>query len=598
MSFPGTAVERVAFCAVLPFRMSLTSEIAILARVHWRTFRAKARQTAEHSRLLTGTILLFLIGYLVVGYFMFCHGLAYMTSLPGIGLMLASRVLYMTYFFFMVMLVFSNAVLLYSALFRGKETAWLLTTPVSPRAIFLWKVIESFIVSSWGLAVLSAPLLASVGTTFGAGPMFYIKCALIYPLLLMLPAAVAGLLVAGLVRFWGRTLKGMLWVVTAMMAWKITSGLFGSSDLAEIMKTTDIGTGFKRVLGFTEVTMNRFLPSAWMSEMMLHWSRGYESRGLFYGLLLLSWALMLGWLCTAIGSRATYPAWNLSQWRRALRTGRKRQAFGVTLENSFTGGWLRCVPFVRKDTLALIRKDLKEFSRDPAQWIPCTIVFTLLLLYASNLNRAAAADPSKPLFKLVLSSLNFGVCSLTLSTLTTRFIFPMFSLEGRRLWILGLSPVGMPRVLRLKLLLFSGVIGAATCTLMFISGVKLGMPGPDLAYYCGAIILMSTGLTALALTLGVLFPNFHDASPAKIVSGFGGTLCLILNFIFILLFMAVFVWPGVFASRHTGPEFAAQKHWVLLMASGGLVLLTAVITGIPIFFSVKRMKKLELLGNL
>ena len=205
---------------------------------------------------------------------------------------------------------------------------------------------------------------------------------------------------------------------------------------------------------------------------------------------------------------------------------------------------------------------------------------------------------SKPLFKLVLSSLNFGVCSLTLSTLTTRFIFPMFSLEGRRLWILGLSPVGMPRVLRLKLLLFSGVIGAATCTLMFISGVKLGMPGPDLAYYCGAIILMSTGLTALALTLGVLFPNFHDASPAKIVSGFGGTLCLILNFIFILLFMAVFVWPGMFASRHTGPEFAAQKHWVLLMASGGLVLLTAVITGIPIFFSVKRMKKLELLGNL
>ena len=83
--------------------------------------------------------------------------------------MLTTRVLYMTYFFFMVMLVFSNSVLLYSSLFRGKETPWLLTTPLSPRAIFLWKTIESFLVSSWGLAILSAPILRQRGTHFRGG---------------------------------------------------------------------------------------------------------------------------------------------------------------------------------------------------------------------------------------------------------------------------------------------------------------------------------------------------------------------------------------------------------------------------------------------
>src|SRR5687767_4223404 len=124
--------------------MTLAAEIAVLARVHWRSFRAKARQTARHSRLLTGTVMLFLAGYLVIGYWMFSMGLEFMMKLPGVGLMLTTRVLYMTYFFFMVMLVFSNAVLLYSGLFRGKETPWLFTTPVSPRAIFLWKTIESF----------------------------------------------------------------------------------------------------------------------------------------------------------------------------------------------------------------------------------------------------------------------------------------------------------------------------------------------------------------------------------------------------------------------------------------------------------------------
>lgn len=578
--------------------MSLASEVAVLARVHWRTFRAKASHTAKHSRLLSGTIAIFLLAYLIIGYFLFCQGLRYLTTLPGVGFMLTTRVLYMTYFFFLLMLVFSNAVLLYSGLFRGRETPWLLTTPISPRAVFLWKIIESFIVSSWGLAILSAPLLASVGTVFGADGWFYLKCALVYPLLLLLPAAVAGLLVAALVRWWGRVLRGVLWIVLAVVGWRVVSGLAGPSDFAELAKTTDLTQGFKKVLGFTEVTMNRFLPSAWMSEMLLHWSHGYESRGLFYGLVLLSWALMLGWLCTAVASRATYPAWNLSHQRRARRTGRRRREFAVALDESFHRSWVHRIPFLRRDTGALIRKDLREFVRDPAQWIPCAIVFTLLLLYASNLNRAADADPSKPLFKLVLSSLNFGVCSLTLSTLTTRFIFPMFSLEGRRLWVLGMSPVGMNRVFRQKLLLYSGIIGAATGALMLLSGLKLGMNAPDLAFYCGAIILMSTGLTALALTLGVLFPNFHDASPAKIVSGFGGTLCLILNFIFILLFMALFVWHGTFAETHKGEMWAAERLQRMLLASGALILMTVVFTGIPIHLSLRKMRRVEMLGTI
>ena len=577
--------------------MSLASEVAILARVHWRTFRAKTANTIRNSRLLFLTVGMFLVAYLVVGYFLFCHGLRFLNALPGMGFLLTTRVLYMTYFFFLLMLTFSNAVLLYSGLFRGKETPWLLTTPLSPRAVFLWKIIESFLVSSWGLAILSAPLLASVGTVFGADFWFYVKCALVYPLLLLLPAGAAALLVVALVRWWGRALRVVLWLGIIAIAWRVGVGLLGPSEASELSKITSVNEGFKRVMGFTEVTMNRFLPSAWMSEMLLNWAHRYESRVSLYGPLLLSWALMLGWVCTAVASRATYPAWNLSQQRKARRTGRNRQEFPQALEQSFRPTWMDRLP-IKRDTVALIRKELKEFSRDPSQWIPCSIVFTLLLLYASNLNRAADADPSRPLFKVVLSSLNLGVCSLTLSTLTTRFIFPMFSLEGRRLWVLGLSPVGMHRVFRQKLLLYSTIIGLFTGALMLLSGIKLGMPGLDLGFYCLSIILVSTGLTALALTLGVLFPNFHDASPAKIVSGFGGTLCLILNFVFILLFMAIFVWNAVFAEQHKGDEWAGDRLLHMAVSGGLLLFITALFSGVPIWFSLRRMRRLEMLGTI
>jgi ABC-2 type transport system permease protein len=36
------------------------------------------------------------------------------------------------------------------------------------------------------------------------------------------------------------------------------------------------------------------------------------------------------------------------------------------------------------------------------------------------------------------------------------------------------------------------------------------------------------------LGLGAIYPNFREENPAKIVSGFGGTLCLALSFMYIV----------------------------------------------------------------
>ncbi|MDB6070770.1 MAG: hypothetical protein JWL81_1941, partial [Verrucomicrobiales bacterium] len=269
----------------------------------------------------------------------------------------------------------------------------------------------------------------------------------------------------------------------------------------------------------------------------------------------------------------------------------------------FTGGMriLKKIPFFRRDAAALIIKDLREFTRDPAQWVPCAIVFTLLFVYAANLNRAAAADIRQPKFRLVLTYLNFGVCCLTLSTLTTRFIFPMFSLEGRRLWILGLAPVGMVRVLRLKLALFAGVIATVTSLLMLLSGLRLGMNTLELTIYCVGIMMMSVGLTSLSLGLGVLFPNFTDPSPARVVSGFGGTLCLILNFVYIILFMGAFMIPGFWRLWYPEGGTDARSEWYPAILLGSLILMTLfslICAGVPHFLSLQRMKRLELLGKL
>ena len=52
---------------------------------------------------------------------------------------------------------------------------------------------------------------------------------------------------------------------------------------------------------------------------------------------------------------------------------------------------------------------------------------------------------------------------------------------------------------------------------------------------------MTFALNGLAVGLGVLYPNLKEANPSKIVSGFGGTLCLVLSFLYILASVVLLV---------------------------------------------------------
>jgi ABC-2 type transport system permease protein len=76
-----------------------------------------------------------------------------------------------------------------------------------------------------------------------------------------------------------------------------------------------------------------------------------------------------------------------------------------------------------------VLKDVRLFWRDPAQWIQFMIFFGLLCIYVLNL-RNVAFNFQNPFWETMISYLNLAASALTLSTLTTRFVFPQFSLEG------------------------------------------------------------------------------------------------------------------------------------------------------------------------
>jgi len=245
---------------------------------------------------------------------------------------------------------------------------------------------------------------------------------------------------------------------------------------------------------------------------------------------------------------------------------------------------------------ALLLKDIRTFRREPSQWGQVALVVGLLFIYAINLGRTGNGYYDSPFWLAVISYLNLGICCLALSTITTRFVFPQFSLEGQRLWIIGLSPFSLNKVLLQKFLLGLIVTGVITLFLILVSSLSLELSLPRIAYFMSAVFLMSITLTALSVGLGTLFPNFRETNPAKIVSGFGGVLCLLVSFVYIAMAIACLILPEIREIAALSKDTDSDEALNTVKPIGLIALLALSISvGAPVFFLAhKRIKNLEI----
>src|SRR5450432_64743 len=166
------------------------SPLWLLVRVNALQSWRKLLAVREQSRLLTGLIGSFIIGYLVLAFELFFHGLKFIAKFPGLGAVLTERLLYTLFAFLFALLLLSNLVISYSNLFRNRETAFLLTLPVSTQTIFRWKFIESTLLASWAFLFLIAPLLAAFGLVRGVAWDFYPVTILLIGLFVVLPGVI------------------------------------------------------------------------------------------------------------------------------------------------------------------------------------------------------------------------------------------------------------------------------------------------------------------------------------------------------------------------------------------------------------------------
>jgi ABC-2 type transport system permease protein len=99
---------------------------------------------------------------------------------------------------------------------------------------------------------------------------------------------------------------------------------------------------------------------------------------------------------------------------------------------------------------------------------------------------------------------------------------------------------------------------------------------------------MTLSLNGLAVGLGALYPNFKEDNPSKIVSGFGGTFCLVLSFLYIVASVVLLALGSPYARFTRRPD----PNLVLVMTSG-FVALSFLVGWVPLKLGFRKVATFE-----
>jgi ABC-2 type transport system permease protein len=493
------------------------SRLGLLFRVRGRSVWNRIIVAVREApvRLTTAILLIGVVWIGLYGLFRFVFHQLEQTPLEA-----AVAVPMVFNFFFLAMLAllaFSNAIISYSALFGREESSYLLTLPVAPIDVVTLKYIESTILSSWSVVLLGMPLMFAMAE-LREEPTSRLLFLAFFLAFIPIPGALGLLLSWSIARFFPRSATRGVWVgAGVVLALLVVGGLRtmapqDTDEAAEMWLHS-----FLSSMSFVEAA---FLPNNWVAAGIDHALQGKSSTALGYLGVTIANAMFISWLVVRLVSKHFDVAYDRASASRAT---------GSRVASNASGGIAGRVFFYLPLPLRLVAaKDLRTFFRDPAQWAQLTILFGLLVLYLTNMPTMKLGLQATG-WMLMIPFLNLCAVSLILATFTCRFVFPLVSLEGQKLWLVGVLPVKRSRLLWSKLAFSMTVTLAVAVGAMGLAAAMLRMGPIWTVIHVGVTIGICFGLCGLSVGLGALLPMFDESNPARIANGLGGTTNLLIS---------------------------------------------------------------------
>jgi len=585
--------------------ISVHREAGLFWRMRWESLRTIVSQGLAGGRLRISVFLLVSLVFWIALFVLFYEGFRFIVmTLEHEGTRaVALQGVFNTFFLALLgMLTFSAGIILYTTLYQSEEIAFLLTTSARPGRIALHKLQDATFFGGWGFLLLGMPMLAAYGVASGSPWYFYLLLPPFMLAFVAIPTSVGAIGVMLIVRFLPK-MRLQVAILLGVLALSIVAGV-GYIIVGPPKSSAMTPEFFQEMIPRLRYSEQRFLPSWWLSSGLLesaHPVAEGESP---------AWSESLAFLALLVSNAMFFQL--VTQWvaGKTLRTGYGRLRGLNQQKRKTTIGWLDRITALVLTPLppisrGMLDKDIRLFRRDPVQWGQVVIFLGLLTLYFVNIRRF---DYGRHLtgWVTVIGFLNVAIVALILSTFTTRFIFPLISLEGRRIWVLGTLPIDRGTVIWGKFSL--ACLGSLpVCSLLILlSDIMLRiLPNSpaEAALHQLLCWLLCCGLSALAVGFGARFPNLREPSPAKIASGFGGTLNLVLSASLIVVVVLGVAAPYCFWTIATEKGFTSIPTWLAVLGVGKasgiyLGIAIAIIAGVsatvfPMRIGIRSFRKME-----
>jgi ABC-2 type transport system permease protein len=541
--------------------------------------RARQKQTSSGKVVLLAVIgLAFWVAVFGIAY----RVLRYFRGVEDIGNLLAGKVLGVILLAFLSILLLSNIITALSTFFLAKDLDLLVAAPIGAWRLYLAKLAETVVHSSWMVALLVLPIFTAYGIVYHGGILYPLVAVAAFLPYLVLPAVVGTAITLVLVNLFParrtREILGLM-VTGAVVIAVVIIRFLRPEQLAQ-------PEGFRNLVDYLAVLRtptSPMLPSEWSAEMVMNWLLRVRD----------PWPIAKLWgaapLAIVIGGL-------LHNWLYYSGFSKAQEGAERKVRRHLRGPLSRLLRWLTPMKREFVLKDLRLFFRDNTQWSQLIMLAVLLLVYIFNIKSLPLHSGERVPFRLItlISFLNLGLSGFVLSAVAARFIFPGISLEGRQMWLLRSSPLDPAAMLwskywvgTLPLLVLALAITILTNWLLHASLFMMSVA-------IGTIVLYTLAASALALSFGAVYPQFGTENAAQIPTSFGGlvymmsSLCLLAA---IIMIEAGPVTSYLRFERLTGDSSVLRSELLVSAALIICVCLTATI--VPLRMAITTVERME-----
>ncbi len=548
----------------------------------WRSAINRLRQ--EQSE---GNGKFFLLALVALGFWAAVFGLAfrilrYIQSTSEVGVPLAAKMLGIILLAFASLLLLSNLITALSSFFLAKDLDLLVSSPTDWLRLYLAKLGETLLHSSWMVALMAVPIFTAYGMVFNGGPLFplvVVGALLPYFVLPCVIGSAATLLLVNV--FPARRTRDLLGLVAI-------GAVGGLVLLFRLVRPEQLARadGVRNLLDYLSVLQaptSPFLPSEWAAAMVMNWLRQVADP--LPIVLLWTTAAAFVVLGAMLHARLYHAGFSKAQ------EGAERFVRGRGWSSAVTRLFGR-MPAARRE---FVLKDLRLFFRDTTQWSQLILLAVLLVVYVFNIKSLPLFSGERvPVFLVSLVVfLNLGLAGFVLAAIAARFVFPAVSLEGKQMWLLRSSPLDLKSLLWSKYWTGTIPLLLLAVAITFSTNVLLQASPFMMVISLGTIVLLTFAISALALGFGALYPRFDTENAAQIPTGFGGMVFMMAAIILLGVVLVLEAAPvlGYLRSQLTGEDPTMGPLMVASLA-GVLAVCTAT-TIIPIRLGLRKVERME-----